>query len=229
MRKTVFILVALLFTAGAARADYVVLRSGQRLHITGYERTGDTVRLTVAGGIIEVAAQDVVAIEPEEVFAAAPASPPSSNVPYQNVIRAAARKHGLDAALIASVISAESNFDSRAVSRKQAYGLMQLRPATASRFSVVNMFDPVQNVDAGTRYLKQLLKQYHGNLPLALAAYNAGPQRVERYGGVPPFRETQAYVRRVMTSFQQQQKNKTTTRISTCMPLAFSCPGPSAQ
>jgi soluble lytic murein transglycosylase-like protein len=229
MRKTVFILVALLFTAGAARADYAVLRSGQRLHITGYERTGDTVRLTVAGGIIEIAAQDVLAIEPEEVFAAAPASPPLPNTPYGNVIRAAARKHGLDAALIASVISAESNFDSRAVSRKQAYGLMQLLPATASRFSVVNLFDPVQNVDAGARYLKQLLEQYHGNLPLALAAYNAGPQRVERYGGVPPFRETQDYVRRVMTSFQQQQKNKTTTRISTCMPLVFSCPGPSAQ
>jgi soluble lytic murein transglycosylase-like protein len=229
MRKTVFIFVALFFTAGAARADYAVLRSGQRLHITGYERTGDTVRLTVAGGTIEVAAQDVLSIEPEEVFAAAPASPPSPNTPYENVIRAAARKHGLDAALIASVISAESNFNARAVSRKQAYGLMQLLPATASRFSVVNLFDPTQNVDAGTRYLKQLLEQYHGNLPLALAAYNAGPQRVERYGGVPPFRETQAYVRRVMSSFQQQQKTKTSTLISSCMPLAFSCPGSAAQ
>ena len=104
---------------------------------------------------------------------------------------------GLDEALISSVIFAESNFNPKAVSRKRAQGLMQLLPATAARYSVTNIFDPAQNIAAGTHYLKDLLDQYHGNLEWALAAYNAGPERIEQYHGVPPYPETVDYVRRV--------------------------------
>ena len=182
--------------APIARADYAVLRSGIRLHITGYERAGDRVRLSMDGGAVEVGADDLVSVEPEDHFAARPALPAASG-PYGDLIRAAALKHGLDEKLITDVISAESNFNPRAVSRKQAQGLMQLIPQTAARYSVANIFDPAQNIEAGTHYLKDLLERYRGNLSLALAAYNAGPEMVKRYGGIPPFPETQKYVRQI--------------------------------
>lgn len=183
----------------AARADYAVLRSGGRLHITSYQRVGDQIRLTVQGGTVEVPAADVVAIEPEEVFAPNPpaAVPPDISGPYAELIRSAAEKNGIDGTLIQRVIAAESNFNPRAISTRDAFGLMQLIPETAARYKVMNMFDPAQNIDAGTRYLKALLNQYNGNLALALAAYNAGPQMVARYGGVPPFPETRNYLRRI--------------------------------
>ena len=178
----------------AAAADYAVLRSGARLHITGYERDGERVHLTVDGGTVSVAAADLVAVEPEEHFAAVPAAVTAPG-PFGNLIHAAAEKHGVDESLIRWVIAVESNFNPRAVSRKRAQGLMQLLPATAAVYSVANIFDPAENIDAGTRYLKDLLARYRGDLRLALAAYNAGPEMVERYGGVPPFPETQKYVR----------------------------------
>src|SRR5271167_925278 len=179
-----------LFPAAAA-ADYAVLRSGARLHITGYERDGERVRLTVDGGTVSVAAGDLVAVEPEEHFAVVAAPPVLAPGPFGNLIHAAAEKHGVDESLIRWVIAVESNFNPRAVSRRRAQGLMQLLPGTAALYSVANIFDPAQNIDAGTHYLKDLLARYQGNLPLALAAYNAGPDMVERYGGIPPFPETQ--------------------------------------
>jgi len=185
---------ASLFPAAAA-ADYAVLRSGARLHITGYERDGERVRLTVDGGTVSVAAADLVAVEPEEHFAVVAAAPVVAPGPFGNLIHAAAEKHGVDESLIRWVIAVESNFNPRAVSRRRAQGLMQLLPGTAALYSVGNIFDPAENIDAGTRYLKDLLARYRGDLRLALAAYNAGPEMVERYGGVPPFPETQKYVR----------------------------------
>jgi soluble lytic murein transglycosylase-like protein len=179
----------------AASADYAVLRSGARLHITGYERDGERVRLTVDGGTVSVAAADLLAVEPEEHFADVPAVAVIAAGPFGNLIHAAAEKHGVDESLIRWVIAVESNFNPRAVSRKRAQGLMQLLPATAALYSVANIFDPAENIDAGTHYLKDLLARYRGDLRLALAAYNAGPEMVERYGGVPPFAETQKYVR----------------------------------
>jgi soluble lytic murein transglycosylase-like protein len=191
----------------AARADYAVLRSGARLHITGYERDGERVRLTVEGGTLNVAAADLVAVEPEEHFAAVRAVPVITPGPFGNLIHAAAEKHGVDESLIRQVIAAESNFNPRAVSRKRAQGLMQLLPTTAAFYSVANIFDPAQNIDAGTRYLKDLLARYRGDLRLALAAYNAGPDMVERYGGVPPFPETQKYVRVITAHMNISAKN----------------------
>ena len=179
----------------AASADYAVLRSGTRLHITGYERDGEQVRLTVDGGTVSVAAADLVAVEPEEHFAAVPEAAVIAPGPFGNLIHAAAEKHGVDESLIRWVIAVESNFNPRAVSRRRAQGLMQLLPATATLYAVGNIFDPAENIDAGTHYLKDLLARYRGDLRLALAAYNAGPEMVERYGGVPPFPETQKYVR----------------------------------
>jgi len=180
------------------RADYAVLKTGARLHITGYVQAGDRMKLTMAGGTVELAASDIESIEPEENFAPNPPAPTDDpNAPFGKLIHDAAAKHGVDESLVKYVIAAESNFNPRAVSRKQAQGLMQLLPTTAARYAVADIFDPAENIDAGTHYLKDLLAQYNGNLPLALAAYNAGPEMVERYGGVPPFRETQTYVKRI--------------------------------
>lgn len=190
---------ALALAAPPARADYAVLRSGVRLHIAGYERVGDAVRLAVAGGAVEIAASDLVAVEPEDTFEPLPPAPSSLPAPYGKLIRVAAQKHGVDEKLIARVIALESNFNPKAVSRKRALGLMQLLPQTAARYAVADVFNPAENIDAGTRYLKDLLERYGGNLPLALAAYNAGPETVDRYRGVPPFAETQNYVRRITT------------------------------
>src|ERR1700735_3545974 len=184
--------------ASTAQADYAVLRSGLRLHITRYEQTGEIVRLSMDGGTVEVQAGDLISVEPEDQFAPqpAPAATPA-NGPFGNLIRAAAMKHGVDEKLITHLIAVESNFNPRAVSRKRARGLMQLIPETAAHYSVANIFDPAQNIDAGTHYLKDLLERYRGNLSLALAAFNAGPDMVTRYGGIPPFPETQKYVRQI--------------------------------
>jgi soluble lytic murein transglycosylase-like protein len=116
---------------------------------------------------------------------------------FAQVIDDAAKEQGIDPALVRAIIHAESAFRPGAVSKKGAQGLMQLMPATASEMGVINAFDPTQNIRGGTKYLANLLKRYLGDTRLAAAAYNAGPGAVQKYGGVPPYRETQAYVSRV--------------------------------
>jgi len=189
--------VAAMIAAPAARADYAVLRNGMRLHITGYVQQGDHVELTVQGGTVEISASELIDVEPEDQFPAPPPADVDFGVRYAKLIHAAAQRHGVDEKLVAQVIAAESNFNAKAVSRKQALGLMQLLRETAARYDVTNIFDPAQNIEAGTHYLKDLLVRYSGNLTLALAAYNAGPEMVDRYRGVPPFPETQNYVREI--------------------------------
>lgn len=203
-----FTIVLIAAVAPAARSEYAVLQSGQRLHITGYQRLGDTVRMTVAGGSIEVPSDALVSIEPEDRFE--PIRAPVPEVPYGKLIAAAAATHGVAAELVASVIAVESNFNPRAVSARSARGLMQLMPQTAARFQVADLFDPEQNIGAGTQYLRELLDRYHGDLSLALAAYNAGPQVVERYGAIPPYRETVEYVRRVKQKYLRAQARRRT-------------------
>ena len=119
------------------------------------------------------------------------------------LVQETAHKHNVDPALVSAVISTESNWNTSAISRKGAQGLMQLVPETAQHFGVYNPFDPTQNVEAGVKYLSTLLERYNGDLPKALAAYNAGPRVVDRWGGVPDFRETREYVRKVTSSYFQ--------------------------
>jgi len=121
------------------------------------------------------------------------------------VVSDASGRYRLDPDLVNSVIKAESGFNVRAVSPKGAQGLMQLMPGTASQLGVPNVFDPQANVDGGTRYLRELLERYNFDLVKALAAYNAGPQRVEKFGGVPPYYETRAYVARIVKDFNKKK------------------------
>ena len=118
---------------------------------------------------------------------------------FARLIEAAARQVGLDPALIRAIIQVESGFDPEAVSHKGARGLMQLHPRTAAELAVRDSFDPAENIFGGVRYLRHLHGRFHGNLRLTLAAYNAGPEAVVRHRGVPPYRETREYVRRVLT------------------------------
>ena len=125
--------------------------------------------------------------------------------PFGHLIAEAAARHGVDPALVAAVVDAESSFNPNAVSGAGAKGLMQLMDATARGLGVQNPFDPVQNIEGGTKFLAGLLKQFNGDVRLALAGYNAGPGAVQKYGGIPPYAETQRYVPKVIARWQELQ------------------------
>ncbi|MGA2115176.1 MAG: lytic transglycosylase domain-containing protein [Bryobacteraceae bacterium] len=172
-------------------------------------RTGKLVRNVVvaprtvtrhAVAVRPVAASEVT---PRVVPPADAAAAPGSAGNWNEKVAQIAAQHDLPAELLHSVIKVESNYNPRAVSPKGALGMMQLIPATAERFGVSDVFDPVDNIQGGARYLRYLLDLYHGDYPLALAAYNAGEQAVAKYGSVPPYAETQTYLRLVAREIQQ--------------------------
>lgn len=222
LRAFFLCVVALTLAPALLHAEYVVLRNGQRLSVTGYELRNGTYHLQMKGGTVDLSAAEVLTIEPEEVFAKILPPVAVSNAPYEQMIRNAAARNHLDPDLIASVIGAESNFNPKAVSRKNARGLMQLLPGTAKKLGVKNIFDPEENIEAGTHYLSDLLQLYRNDLRLALAAYNAGPQRVSQYGTVPPYHETVSYVNRVSRSFAKRK----TSREGANPPAAITTPVP---
>src|ERR1039457_6684088 len=195
--------------AGLALAgEYAVLSSGARLHIDRHEAYGAKVRLYHGTGFVELDASVVRSYEAEEYVpevpvprqpeaVAVPEAPAAGIAPTPlELADAAADRYGLPRALVRSVMAAESGFQPLAVSPKGAIGLMQLMPGTAQVLGA-DPHDPAQNVDAGTRYLRDLLKKYNYGLRHALAAYNAGPGAVDKYNGAPPYRETIDYISRI--------------------------------
>jgi len=204
LAQLVFVLGLLGASLFASGADLAVLRNGFSIRHERREVVGSVTRLYLSAnrdGYVDV---PTIEIDRFEQDLSAPAAGRGS-LSMNEVINAVSSRHHLDPDLINSVIHAESGFNPRAVSPKGAQGLMQLMPQTASRLGVINSFDPGDNLEGGTRYLRELLERYNFDLIKALAAYNAGPQRVERYHGVPPYYETQAYVARIIRDFNRKK------------------------
>jgi soluble lytic murein transglycosylase-like protein len=214
-------LLGLIFTLAATTAfagEYAVLASGARLHIDRHEADGAIVRLYYGSGFAEMnltslrgfEADDSLPVPPavrqdtqavQEIAAPAPATTPLE------LADAAADKYGLPRELVRSVMAAESGMAPGAISPKGAIGLMQLMPGTAQVMGV-NPYDPAQNVDAGARYLRDLLEKYNYGLRHALAAYNAGPGAVDKYNGIPPYRETIDYISRIEKKMKSTNASK---------------------
>ncbi|HVT02082.1 MAG TPA: lytic transglycosylase domain-containing protein [Thermoanaerobaculia bacterium] len=219
MRKTfplsLLTAAALLSQAPRAVAEIAIFSDGRAMKVQAHAVQNDWMQLTlpskgkilVSLARIERIIEDEVIVQQAEVAVLPSLFPHRSwhyveaRLPftsrYDQTIIEAARKVDVDPTLVASIIKAESDFDSRTISNKGARGLMQLMPGTADRFGVVDSLDPVQNIYGGTRYLHWLLEKFQGNVEYVVAAYNAGEGNIARYNGVPPFRETVEYVKRV--------------------------------
>jgi len=209
------LILSALATAPVA-ADLIVLTDGATIKVSSYEVVGDEVVLELAaGGRMTLSIERIDRAIADEVLAAEEAArnappPPAFSIrfregldqpttPYGGRIYDAARRHGLNPQLLAAVAEVESKFDAHAVSHRGARGLMQLMPSTGRRLGLrpAELFEPEKNLDAGARYLRELADRYQDDLALVLAAYNAGEGAVARFGGVPPYRETRGYLRRI--------------------------------
>ena len=201
----------LAITIAAQAGEYVVLSNGFRIHADSHVVDGAVMRLQISDGAIEIPANSVTNIEAEDYTPPAPppaAPPPEPQrvVTPQELLTQAAIHNGLPPAIVRSVAKAESGYHVNAVSPKGAIGLMQLMPATAAALNA-DPHDPEQNVEAGARYLRDLLIKYQNDphqVTKALAAYNAGPGAVDKYNGVPPYRETINYVNRVLKDYEKK-------------------------
>jgi len=210
------VLLALATSAWAAEAASpgmrvvydAVLRNGFSIRHDHQEKLQGVTRLYLSAdpnsGFVDVPTEEIVSVDRQEIpLPPAAAAQAATREDVDRLVNSASDQHQVDPDLIRSVIKAESGFNSRAVSPKGAQGLMQLMPSTASKLGVKDAFAPGENIEGGTRYLRDLLVLYNNDMAKALAAYNAGPQRVAQYNGVPPYRETHAYVARVIKDFNR--------------------------
>jgi soluble lytic murein transglycosylase-like protein len=206
--KTVLAILCILAAPSVARADLVHLKSGRVLSVESWELKGDIAILVLRdGGRMEAPEALIAEVFPDEYLrpkrpppAAAALAPADITLDGLHALVAeTAGRYGVDVKLAQAVVKVESDYVPGAVSRKGAKGLMQLMPSVADAYAVADAFDPAQNLDAGVRHLRGLLDRFKNDVTLALAAYNAGLFAVAKYGGVPPFPETQQYVRRILT------------------------------
>jgi hypothetical protein len=198
-------------------AERIVLRNGFDLICDHRQTDSGKIRLYLDSGdanFIDVSANEIVSVEHVDLPRLVTDNVPSTTTAklttadLHELLARAGSEHDLDVDLLASIVKAESGGNPHAVSHAGARGLMQLMPQTAFTLGVNDSFAPDQNVNGGTAYLNALLKKYHDNLALALAAYNAGPAAVDRWHGIPPYRETRAYVARVIHEFNRRYASR---------------------
>ncbi len=214
---TKLVLCLLTVTLAAPAGEYVLLSTGFRIHADSHTTDGGMVRLQTSQGVIEIQAATVAGFEQEDytpppapISVAAPLPEIQRRPTPQELVRRAAIDTGLPPEIVHSVAKAESGYRSDAVSPKGAIGLMQLMPGTAAELNV-DAHDPAQNAEAGAKYLRDLLLKYENDphqVSKAVAAYNAGPGAVDKYKGIPPYRETVQYVNRVLKEYEREQKKK---------------------
>lgn len=181
-------------------AGYISIRVGNGSAYFEYEEID---RITYAGDHTVLHIDDLSPQRVSDAFTAQ--APRSRKSKYDHLIRQASRKHRVDFNLIKAVMEVESGFNPRGTSHKGAQGLMQLMPETARFLGIIDAYDPWQNIMGGSRYLGMMLETFDGDMRLALAAYNAGPKAVRKYGAIPPYRETQGYVRKVLDCYRKEQ------------------------
>jgi soluble lytic murein transglycosylase-like protein len=217
LRGTLALFTALLLLATLASAtDLARLRNGFTIRHERRVTIGDNTRLFLANdnaSFVDIPTANIEGFEKDDSPPPAITPPPQAAAKPQlsEVVQSASDRYRLDPDLVNSVIHAESGFNPKATSNKGAQGLMQLMPQTATKLGVSNRLDPQENVEGGTRYLRELLELYNFDLVKALAAYNAGPGRVQQYGGVPPYRETRAYVSRIVRDFNRKKTSQHST------------------
>lgn len=194
---------------GISAEQIAILRNGFTIRHDRRESREEMTRLYFAesvGGYVEIPNEDIVGFETEEPLPIPTrVASPAPAITLGDVVGAASRRNKIDPVLVMSLIRAESAFHSNAVSPKGAQGLMQLMPQTASNLGVRDALDPTANVEGGIRYLRQMLDRYDNDLSKALAAYNAGPARVDQYRGVPPYAETRAYISRIIGDYNRMK------------------------
>ena len=208
MRRASFFVTATLalVPAATASAEIALLSNGQMLKVEAWGAVNGSLHLKLkGGGEVGVPAAHVVGVVPDEVVEQMEQQARSSGRDVLDLLREAAKRHGLDPRLVRAVVAVESAFRPDAVSPKGAQGLMQLMPRTAASLGVADAFDPEQNLEGGSRHLAALVAGYKGDLDRALAAYNAGQGAVARHGGVPPYPETQDYVAKVLKRYRAGQ------------------------
>jgi hypothetical protein len=218
LSRKLWISIALLAvtTAPAVSTEIAILRNGFSIRYQHRDAHEDVTRLYLSGAddsYIDVPSYQILEFakdDEDDRPARVEEQPPKTTL--GEMIIAASKRNGVDPDLVRSLIQAESGFNSKAISPKGAQGLMQLMPATAVRLGIENPMDPLANVDGGTRYIRELLNRYDNDVIRALAAYNAGPDRVEQFHGVPPFRETQVYISRIISEFNRKKFAQSRTR-----------------
>jgi soluble lytic murein transglycosylase-like protein len=214
LRLSIAISVLGLASLSVSSAELAILRNGFSIRHQRHESRQSVTRLYLAessGSYVDIPTDQIVYFEAEEK-PPAPALKPTPPATLEEMVSAASSTNHIDPDLIMILIGAESGFNASAVSPKGARGLMQLMPQTASRLGVTDPLDPLANVNGGTRYLRELLDLYHNDLVKALAAYNAGPKRVEQYRGVPPYAETQTYIAKVIHDFNRKKLARASAR-----------------